>query len=240
MPERSLETEVQFLKGVGPKLAPLFAKLGMHTVEDVLYSQGAKFRAQFDVNGDGLNDNRDLFALGGALVSEGATQAALTSYTNLLLKRADVELLHFEHCLHHALRFFRVGIAQQLPQLRRHDLPRQAEFVLEPAALNFPAVCGEFFPVRIHFLLRLTAHDERDCLGELVDRSAVEGGELHAVELEGDRHGAPRLAGACFGIARDIALLRILENWLNFMLQKSHDFELPLLIINFRSIVIDF
>ncbi|HEX4415088.1 MAG TPA: dockerin type I domain-containing protein, partial [Lacipirellulaceae bacterium] len=64
---------------------------GTNTVEDVLYSQGAKFRAQFDVNGDGLNDNRDLFALGAAMVSEGATAAALTSYTNLLLKRADVD-----------------------------------------------------------------------------------------------------------------------------------------------------
>ena len=64
---------------------------GTNTVEDILYSQGAKFRAQFDVNGDGLNDNRDLFALGAAMVSEGATPAALTSYTNLLLKRADVD-----------------------------------------------------------------------------------------------------------------------------------------------------
>ncbi len=43
------------------------------------------------MNGDGLNDNRDLFALGAAIVSEGATSAALTSYTNLLLKRADVD-----------------------------------------------------------------------------------------------------------------------------------------------------
>jgi alpha-amylase len=64
---------------------------GTNTVEDILYSRNSKFRAQFDVNGDGLGDNRDLFALGAALVSEGATQAALTAYTNLLLKRADVD-----------------------------------------------------------------------------------------------------------------------------------------------------
>src|SRR4030095_14546866 len=36
---------------------------GTNTVEDILYSQNSKFRAQFDVNGDGLGDNRDLFAL---------------------------------------------------------------------------------------------------------------------------------------------------------------------------------
>ena len=35
-----------------------------NSVEDVLYSQNSKFRAAFDVNGDGLGDNRDLFLLG--------------------------------------------------------------------------------------------------------------------------------------------------------------------------------
>jgi ATP-dependent DNA helicase RecG len=35
--ERSLATEVQFLKGVGPKNGKLFNKLGLMTVEDVLY-----------------------------------------------------------------------------------------------------------------------------------------------------------------------------------------------------------
>jgi ATP-dependent DNA helicase RecG len=37
MAERSLDTEVQWLKGVGPKVAPLFAKLGIETVGDLLY-----------------------------------------------------------------------------------------------------------------------------------------------------------------------------------------------------------
>lgn len=35
--DRSLESEVQWLKGVGPKLAPLFNKLGIYTVGDLLY-----------------------------------------------------------------------------------------------------------------------------------------------------------------------------------------------------------
>jgi hypothetical protein len=61
-----------------------------NSVEDVLYSQNAKFRAAFDVNGDGLGDDRDLFALGNELVTRGAGQTVLNSYTDLLLHRGDV------------------------------------------------------------------------------------------------------------------------------------------------------
>ncbi len=63
---------------------------GNNSVEDVLYSQNAKFRAAFDVNGDGLGDNRDLFALGNELVARGANQTVLNSYTDLLMKRGDI------------------------------------------------------------------------------------------------------------------------------------------------------
>jgi hypothetical protein len=63
---------------------------GNNSAEDILYSQNTKFRAAFDVNGDGLGDNRDLFALGDELVVGGASQAVLSSYTDLLLSRADV------------------------------------------------------------------------------------------------------------------------------------------------------
>ncbi len=61
------------------------------SVEDILYSQNSKFRAQFDVNGDGLGDNRDLFLLGSELVAAGAGQAVLDSYSDLLLHRADLD-----------------------------------------------------------------------------------------------------------------------------------------------------
>jgi len=37
MSNSKLQTSVQYIKGVGPKLARLFAKLGVHTVEDLLY-----------------------------------------------------------------------------------------------------------------------------------------------------------------------------------------------------------
>jgi hypothetical protein len=60
-----------------------------NSVEDVLYSQNNKFASAFDVNGDGLGDNRDLFALGTHLVSGGASQTVLDSYVGLLLKRGD-------------------------------------------------------------------------------------------------------------------------------------------------------
>jgi glycosidase len=59
------------------------------SVEDVLYSQNNKFLAAFDVNGDGLGDNHDLFALGDELIDGGADGSVLTAYTNLLLKRGD-------------------------------------------------------------------------------------------------------------------------------------------------------
>jgi hypothetical protein len=60
------------------------------SVEDILYSQNTKFKAAFDVNADGLGDNRDLFALGSYLLAGGAGQDVLDSYTALLLHRADV------------------------------------------------------------------------------------------------------------------------------------------------------
>ena len=56
----------------------------------MLYSQNAKYSSAFDVNGDGLCDNRDLFLLGNELATHGASQAVLNSYTDLLLKRGDM------------------------------------------------------------------------------------------------------------------------------------------------------
>ncbi len=70
------------------------------STEDVLFSQNNKFSAALDVNGDGLCDDRDLFSLGGVLTAAptssfgtGTTadkQSVLNAYTDLLLKRGDV------------------------------------------------------------------------------------------------------------------------------------------------------
>ena len=50
------------------------------------------------------------------------------------LQPGDVELHHLQHRLHDPLRLGGIGIAQQLRQYARHDLPRDAVAVPEPAA----------------------------------------------------------------------------------------------------------
>jgi alpha-amylase len=64
--------------------------IGNGSFEDVLYSQGGKFNAAADVDGDGLVTNRDLIDLGPLLVSGGASSVALTSYDSVLVRRGDV------------------------------------------------------------------------------------------------------------------------------------------------------
>src|SRR5687767_6844833 len=44
MQARSLDTEAQFLKGVGPRFAPALAKLGLNTVGDVLYHLPRRYK----------------------------------------------------------------------------------------------------------------------------------------------------------------------------------------------------
>ena len=63
-------------------------------------------------------------------------------------ERRDVELLHAEHRLHGAVGAGRVGVVEEgLPALR-HDLPGEAELVLQPTALALlAAVGGEGVPV---------------------------------------------------------------------------------------------
>ncbi len=68
--------------------------------EDVLYSQNSKFNSAADVNADGLVDNRDLFLLGDVLLTAPTSafvnatnqQNVLNAYSDLLLKRGDVDL----------------------------------------------------------------------------------------------------------------------------------------------------
>ncbi|MCC6687320.1 MAG: hypothetical protein IT205_10090, partial [Fimbriimonadaceae bacterium] len=39
----SLSTDIQYVKGVGPKLAPLFSKLGIETARDLLFHFPRRF-----------------------------------------------------------------------------------------------------------------------------------------------------------------------------------------------------
>src|ERR1041384_3392073 len=49
------------------------------------------------------------------------------------LQALYVQLLHLKQRLHHLVRF--LSVLEQLPENFRHDLPRDAEFIFQPAAL---------------------------------------------------------------------------------------------------------
>ena len=63
--------------------------LGPGSAEGVLFSDDEHFSPALDLDGDGLNDNNDLFLLEGALIEAGATQPVLDAYAELLLRRSD-------------------------------------------------------------------------------------------------------------------------------------------------------
>src|SRR6188508_1496846 len=48
------------------------------------------------------------------------------------LEGRNVELGHFQHRLHRPVRPDRIAPADQVPELRGNDLPRQAEPILQP------------------------------------------------------------------------------------------------------------
>src|SRR5262252_9409398 len=54
-------------------------------------------------------------------------------------QRLDVDLLHLHHCGHDPVESRRVFVLDELEEDAWHDLPGQAELVLEPAALHLLA-----------------------------------------------------------------------------------------------------
>jgi alpha-amylase len=58
--------------------------------EAILYSQNSQFKAAGDLDGNGLINNLDLFALGPHLVSSGASATALSIYSAVLTRRGDI------------------------------------------------------------------------------------------------------------------------------------------------------
>ena len=115
-----------------------------------------------------------------------------------------------------ALALFGLLVLQHVGNLRGHDLPREAELVLQPAAGAFGAALGELAPEVVDLGLRVAEHLERHRLVELELRAAVERQELLALELELDgHHRAGRLAVdllACVAVAADPSDLGILED----------------------------
>jgi hypothetical protein len=95
-------------------------------------------------------------------------------------KLRDVDLYHLQHGLHCS------GMLDEIGQPRGHDLPRQSELVLEPAALNLAAAGGELRPVFVNVLLRVAPHDKRNRFGKFVIGATVEGGKFLATKLEGN------------------------------------------------------
>ena len=95
-------------------------------------------------------------------------------------------------------------------------MPRHAEPVLEPAALDFLAAGRELVPEVVDLFLVLAVHHERDRLRELEHRTAVQRRELLSVELERHRHDRSRgPAGGfrrLFVVAGDAADPGILED----------------------------
>src|SRR5262245_30389867 len=78
-----------------------------------------------------------------------------------------------------------VLVVQHFHHCGAHDLPRQPELVLEPATLHFLAARGERGPEEVvDLLLAVAVHHERNRLGELEDRSAVQRRERLSAQLE--------------------------------------------------------
>src|SRR4051812_29746286 len=144
----------------------------------------------------------------------GATALPLVS---LALRGAfelgNVELHHLHHRCEDALAARFVRARRQLEEATRHDLPGDAELVLEPTALALLAAAREqALPVVVDLRLVLAVDDEGDGFVELKMRTAVERGELLAVELERDGHDGAAFAGTAFGIALRCGDLRALED----------------------------
>src|SRR5436305_5863114 len=102
------------------------------------------------------------------------------------LERGDVDALHLHHRVEGAPCPGGIGIADQLDELARNDLPRNAEAVFHPAALLCLGHCRERVGEAVDFGLSLRGYLERNRLIEPELWSAVQSGErpTHQRELD--------------------------------------------------------
>ena len=115
-----------------------------------------------------------------------------------LLQHVDVKLHHLHHGFHHAPGFVAILIVEHLRQDVRHNLPRDAKFVFQPATLHrLAAVRDQGVPQTVDFSLVFTRDGQRNRVVEAVVRSAVERVILLSGEREIDEEGF-----ACFGTRR--------------------------------------
>ena len=73
-----------------------------------------------------------------------------------VLEVRDHDLLHLHELL------IRPRALHQLIQVIRHDLPSQAELVLQPTALLGIWVCGEAIPIAIQLVLAMGIDQQRN------------------------------------------------------------------------------
>src|SRR5450631_2130500 len=123
-----------------------------------------------------------------------------------LFQRGDVELDHLHHRLNSPLGAGGIGTAQMLHQRGRHDLPRYAVTVLQPAAtFDRPAIGGQPVPQAIDLSLIGAVDLERDRMGIFEAPAAVERHEALAGQRElHHQHGAGLSGGAIDCILLDL------------------------------------
>ena len=129
-----------------------------------------------------------------------------------LLELRDLDLSHLQHRCHGALRLLTVGVADQLVERLRDDLPGDAVAVLEPSARPRFTAVGERVPVAVDLFLRLADDLERDRLVEREVGPAVQREELLPVELERDLHDCSLGPRPSRAVAADVDDLRVRED----------------------------
>ena len=83
------------------------------------------------------------------------------------LQFRDVKFFHFQERFCDARNLLLVFFPEHLsPSHGGHDLPREPEFIFEPAALLRLWRRSKFVPVVVNFLLGVAVYDQRDCLVE--------------------------------------------------------------------------
>src|SRR5207249_1511824 len=141
----------------------------------------------------------------------------LSSSLRGLFQGGNVDLVHFHHRFNDAIRLPGIRIGQHVAEKDWVDLPRETEFVFEPAAPpGRSAVGGKFLPEIIDLILGPAVDRERDRFGELELRAAVERHEVDSVESKlhrYDRSWRPANFFRCFfWITGNLPDPRILEN----------------------------
>src|SRR5206468_7792137 len=122
------------------------------------------------------------------------------------LELAYLDLLHLKHGRHDPSGLCRIGVTEHPRQHVGNDLPREAVFVFEPAALlrAFVSTLRQFVPVVVDLFLRVATDLERDGRREAEYWPTIERGKWLPVELECD--GEHRAGGSSVNFAPGLSI----------------------------------